>query len=143
MGFALLKPAHKVKTGKLIISCNNQRGGPFRLLISMPHFVFNGALGEAEAVDLHWGNGADEGKLLITAPDGGGHFKPTFLKHAVIIRLPPSEDTPDFKMEPIDPEHRRTKDGLLIDLPEWAWSKERQKAIKLARQQVQREKVVK
>ena len=52
------------------------------------------------------------------------------------------EWSPDFKMEPIDPEHRQTKDGLVITLPEWAWSRERQKAIKAARDQVARERQI-
>lgn len=139
MPFAMLMPAHKVKTGKLTVSCNQMRAGPFRLLISMPHPIYAAALGDAEMVDLHWGHGTDSGKLKITRTAGGGHFKPTFLKHTVLIRLPPSDAAPDFKMEPVDPEHRQVPDGLVIELPEWAWNKERQKAIKLARQQVARE----
>lgn len=71
---------------------------------------------------------------------GGGHFKPTFFKSHVLLRLPELECAPEFKMAAIDPEHRQTKDGMLIILPEWAWNKERQKAIKLARDKVARER---
>lgn len=142
MAFQMIVPPHKVKPGKLTISCNAMRSGPFKLMISIPHPIFTGCFGAAEKVDLHWGSGADEGKLLINAPEGGGHFKPPFLKHTVLIRMPPTEYTPDFKMAAFDPEHRQTPAGLVIDLPEWAWNKERQKAIRAARAQVSKERAL-
>jgi hypothetical protein len=140
MAFSLIVPAHKVSPGKLTVSCNSMGGGPCRLQVSMPHLMFDTNFPKADKVDLLWGTGTDAGKLLITAPAGGGHFKPTFLKHCVLLRLPPREDTPDFKMAPIDPEHRQTPDGLVVMLPEWAWNKERQTAIRKAKEQVARER---
>lgn len=143
MGFSLIVPPAKVKTGKLTISCGGRAGGAFVLMISMPHSLWTLNFGDAERCDLKIGQGQDEGKMLITAPsDGGGHFKPTFFKSNILLRLPPMDWSPDFKMKPIDPEHRQTKDGLVISLPEWAWSKERQKAIRAARDQVARERQI-
>lgn len=139
MAFSLIVPQHKIKTGKLTVSSSAAPGGEFRLLLSLPHALWTVNFGQADSCDIQIGEGTDAGKLLISAPDRGGHFKPTFFKTNILIRLPRLDWMPDFKEKPFDPEHRQIKDGLLITLPEWAWNKDRQKAMRLARAQVEKE----
>jgi len=146
MTFSLIVPMAKVKSGKLTISCNNRQGGAFRLMLSLPHPLWTVNFGQAERCDVQIGQGTDAGKLLVSRPldsngsGGGGHFKPTFFKTNILLRLPAMDWAPDFKMAAIEAEHRQTRDGLLITLPDWAWNKERQRAIKSARDQVSRER---
>lgn len=105
----------------------------------MPSARFTAAFGDAGKLTVKIGKGPDEGKMLLVA-DPQGAFKPTFFKTAVIIRLPGLDFAPAFEATAEDPETKKTADGLVITLPEWAWNKERQKAIALARDQVARER---
>lgn len=139
MPFKMIVPEYKVKTGRFTVSCVAVRGGPFKLTLSMPHAMFVTWFGDVEKINIHEGEGADIGKLLMAGDNESGHFKPTFMKHTVIIRLPIRPWAPELAMAGQEVEYRQTKDGLLVTLPEWAWNKERQTAIKLARQQVQKE----
>lgn len=141
MNFRMIVPEHKVKPGRLTMASRNRGGGAFRLHISMPHSMYQGALGKGEKINIAWGEGASAGKLQISSSDAG-HFKPSFLKHCVMIMLPPLDVAPDFKMEPGEVEHRQTPQGMVIDMPEWAWNAERQTAIRLARNQVAKEREI-
>ncbi|WP_411033817.1 hypothetical protein [Shinella sp. BYT-45] len=139
MAFETIIPQAKARTGVFKIMSVARQGGAFRLVLSMPSARYTAAFGDAARLTVKIGKGSDAGKLLLVA-DAEGAFKPTFLKTAVIVRFPELDFAPDFAAVAEDPETRRTADGLVITLPEWAWNEERQKAIRKAREQVARER---
>lgn len=139
MAFETIEPPAKAKTGVFKIMSVARQGGAFRLVISMPSARYTAAFGDAGTLTVKIGKGVDEGKMLLVA-DPAGAFKPVFFKTAVIIRMPDLEFAPSFAANAEDPETKKTADGLVISLPEWAWNKERQKAIALARDRVARER---
>lgn len=139
MSFETIMPPAKVKTGVFKVMSVARQGGAFRLVLSIPSARFTAAFGAADRLTIKIGKGADEGKMLIAA-DPAGAFKPTFFKSAVIIRFPELDFAPGFDAVAEEPETHKTPDGLIVTLPEWAWSAERQKAIRKAREQVSRER---
>ncbi|KEC73176.1 hypothetical protein RLPCCGM1_c1292 [Rhizobium leguminosarum bv. phaseoli CCGM1] len=139
MGFSMIVPTPKAKTGTFKISTVSMRGGPFRLQISIPSALFTLLFRTFEQFDLMIGEGSDKGKMMIK-PSHTGHFKPTFMKHAVIFRLPEMAGTPQIALTAEDPKRREVEGGaIVIDLPDWM-DEERWKAILRARQQVSRER---
>ncbi|MBY5849646.1 hypothetical protein [Rhizobium leguminosarum] len=139
MGFSMIVPAPKAKAGTLKISTVSMRGGPWRLQISIPSALFTLLFKQAEQFDLLIGENGDKGKLMLK-PTTSGHFKPTFMKHTVIFRLPETAWTPQIALACEDPKRREAEGGaIVIDLPEWM-EEERWKAIQKARQQVSRER---
>lgn len=141
MGFSLIVPPAKVKSGTFKIATVARQGGAYKLMMSIPSAIYTQHFGKAERLMIHLGEGADQGKMLIE-PAEKGLFKPTFLKHAVILRFPDLDWPPQFKIDAADPEYRKAapEGGMLLTLPEWAWNKERQTSILKARQQVARER---
>ncbi|OWV67916.1 hypothetical protein ATY76_13390 [Rhizobium sp. R339] len=139
MGFSMIVPAPKAKTGTFKISTVSMRGGPWRLQISIPAALFTLLFKNAERFDLLMGDNGDKGKLMMK-PNESGHFKPTFMKHTVIFRLPETDWTPQIALAFEDPKRREVQGGaIVIDLPDWM-EEERWKAIQKARQQVSRER---
>lgn len=139
MGFSMIIPTPKAKTGVIKISTNKRGGGPFRLQISIPSALSTILFKDAERFDLLIGEGSDKGKLMLK-PNADGHFKPTFMKHTVIFRLPETAWTPQIAMSTDDPKRREAEGGgIVIDLPDWV-DEERWKSIQKARQQVARER---
>lgn len=140
MAFETILPKTPVKSGSFKIMSVARQGGAYRLVLSIPSTRWTLAFGQAERLTVRIGSGADEGRMALI-PDPDGAFKPTFLKHAVILRLPELDFAPQFKAEAADPETKKTPEGaLIVTLPEWAWNAERQKGILKARQQVERER---
>lgn len=139
MGFSMIVPAPKAKTGTFKISTVSMRGSPFRLQISIPAALFTLLFKQAERFDLLVGENGDKGKLMLK-PSDAGHFKPTFMKHTVIFRLPETAWTPQIALAAEDPKRREVEGGaIVIDLPDWM-EEERWKAIQKARLQVTRER---
>lgn len=137
MGFTALAPAVRVKSGVFKVSTIKPRrdGDPWGLSVTVPSVEFAKRFGTAATFNLLLGHGADEGKLMIQ-PAEGGAFKPAALRNCFVFRLPASDTWPSGAFVADDPE-RVTRDGaLIVTLPEWAWNKERQKAIALARAHV-------
>lgn len=139
MAFEIIKAVPKKSKGVFKIMSTARQGGAFRLVISMPSAQYTGAFGASERLTIKIGKGVDDGKMLLVA-DPEGAFRPTFLKFAVIVRLPELDFAPQFAAETENPETQKATDGLVIMLPEWAWNAERQKAISKAREQVARER---
>lgn len=140
MAFETIVPKAAVKSGAFKIMSVARQGGAFRLVLSIPSTRYTLAFGQADRLTVKIGSGSDEGRMALI-PDPQGAFKPTFLKHAVILRLPELDFTPQFKAEAADPETKKSTDGgLIVTLPEWAWKAERQKAILKAREHVERER---
>lgn len=140
MGFTMIAPEAKTKPGQVTISCSAARNGADpKLMVSIPSAVWGVVFGADEKCNVMVGAGADEGKLLIAKVGDTGHFKPTFFRSHVLVRLPRLDWMPDFPMKSIECENRQRPEGLVITMPEWAWSRERQTAIKKAKQQVARE----
>ncbi|TCN30312.1 hypothetical protein [Sinorhizobium americanum] len=110
MGFSLIVPPAKVKTGSFKIATVARQGGAYKLLMSIPSAIYTQHFGAAERLTIQLGDGADAGTMLLQ-PDEGGLFKPTFLKHATIIRFPELDWPPQFKMEAADPEFRKANGG--------------------------------
>lgn len=139
MGFSMIVPTPKAKTGTFKISTVSMRGGPFRLQISIPSALFTLLFKQAEKFDLLMGEGSDKGKMMIK-PNEAGHFKPVFMKHTVIFRLPEMAGTPQITLVSDDPKRREVEGGaIVIELPEWM-DEERWKSIQKARLQVSRER---
>jgi hypothetical protein len=139
MGFSMIVPSPKAKAGTFKISTVSMRGGPFRLQISIPSVLFTLLFKQAERFDLLLGENGDKGKMMLR-PTDSGHFKPTFMKHTVIFRLPETAWTPQIALAAEDPKRREAEGGaIVIDLPDWM-EEERWKAIQKARQQVSRER---
>lgn len=141
MSFETIVPQKKASTGVFKIMSVARQGGAFRLVLSMPSVRYSAAFGDAGLLTIKIGKGPDEGKMPLAA-DPAGAFKPSFFKTAVIIRLPTLDFAPPFENVAEEPETRKTADGLVVTLPEWAWNAERQKAIAKAREQVARERAV-
>jgi hypothetical protein len=142
MAFNLIVPPPKVKTGCFRISTVKLRGGPHKVQISIPSTMFTLLFKDAEKFDLLLGDGSDKGKLLIK-PTTDGHFKPTFMKHAVLLRLPETEWTPQIDLSYDDPERREVQGGgLVVILPNWLAEEGKWKEIANARAQVAREREV-
>jgi hypothetical protein len=144
MGFTTIIPVPKAATGIFKISTVCMRkGGDFKLQISMPSAQFTNYFGTAEKLTVQIGTGADQGKMQILC-DGNGAFKPRLMKHAALIRFGVLDFVPQLQMLTEKPEVRRVTvdaaSGIVIDLPEWVWNKDRQEAIAKARGQVARER---
>lgn len=143
MAFTTIIPVPKAATGVFKISTVSMRAGaPFKLQISMPSAQYTSHFGAAEKLTIQLGTGVDEGKMQILA-DGAGAFKPTMMRNTAIIRFGALDFVPQFQMVTEKPEIRRApghQGGIIIDLPEWVWSKERQDAIAKARAHVARER---
>lgn len=139
MGFATIVPPPK-STASFKIASLAVRGGSHKLQISMPTAIYTQFFGAAERLTIEIGSGPDEGKMLLRT-DPNGLFKPTLLKRCAIIRFPELEWAPDFGIDLSAPEYSKAAGGgMLLNLPDWAWSKERQTAIRKAREQVARER---
>lgn len=139
MGFNLIIPAPKAKPGVIRIATIKIRNGPWRLQLSFPAAQFDLLFKQAEKFDLLLGDGADAGKMLIR-PNAAGHFKPTFMKHTRIFRLPEMDKTPQLQLSHEEPERREMQGGgIVLTLPNWM-EEERWKAILKAREQVSRER---
>jgi hypothetical protein len=110
MGFSMIVPAPKAKTGTFKISTVSMRGSPFRLQISIPSALFTLMFKQADKFDLLLGEGVDKGKMMLK-PDASGHFKPTFMKHTVIFRLPETAWTPQIALAAEDPKRREVEGG--------------------------------
>ena len=110
MGFSMIVPAPRAKTGTFKISTVSLRGGPFRLQISIPSALFTLLFKDAEQFDLLIGDGGDKGKMMLK-PNESGHFKPTFMKHTVIFRLPETDWTPKIALAAEDPKRREAPGG--------------------------------
>ncbi|MBB4520510.1 UNVERIFIED_ORG: hypothetical protein M2435_001290 [Rhizobium sophorae] len=139
MGFSMIIPTPKAKTGVIKISTIQPGGGTFKLQINIPSPLFTILFKTAERFDLLIGEGSDKGKLMLK-PNVDGHFKPTFMKHSVLFRLPETPWTPQLAMSSDDPKRREVEGGgIVIDLPDWV-DEDRWKAIQKARLQVARER---
>lgn len=139
MGFSMIVPTPKAKTGAFKISTVSMRGAPFRLQISIPSALFTLLFKQAERFDLLLGENGDKGKMMIK-PTDAGHFKPTFMKHTVIFRLPETNWTPQIALSFEEPKRREVEGGaIIIELPDWM-DEERWKSIQRARHQVSRER---
>lgn len=110
MGFSMIIPTPKAKTGVIKISTIQPGGGTFKLQISIPSALFTILFKAAEKFDLLIGEGTDKGKLMLK-PNVDGHFKPTFMKHSVIFRLPETPWTPQLAMSSEDPKRREAEGG--------------------------------
>lgn len=142
MAFTTIIPVPKAQTGVFKISTFAMRkGGEFKLQISMPSAQFTQYFGAGAKLTVQIGSGPDEGKMQIIA-DEGGAFKPQMMKRAVILRFGVLDFVPQFAMVSEKPELRRIANGrgIVIDLPEWVWNKDRQTAIAKARAQVAAER---
>lgn len=106
----MIVPAPRAKTGTFKISTVSLRGGPFRLQISIPSALFTLLFKDAEQFDLLIGDGGDKGKMMLK-PNESGHFKPTFMKHTVIFRLPETDWTPKIALAAEDPKRREAPGG--------------------------------
>ncbi|AID18393.1 hypothetical protein PPF1_80 [Rhizobium phage vB_RleM_PPF1] len=122
MGFSMIVPTPKAKTGTFKISTVSMRGGPFRLQISIPSALFTLLFKQAERFDLLVGDNGDKGKLMLK-PSDVGHFKPTFMKHTVIFRLPETAWTPQIALAAEDPKRREVEGGRSSSNCRTGWTK--------------------
>lgn len=118
MAFKKLDLSGKVATGKFRFQTMQNRGGPWRIQISMPHSEYTKRFGDATRFDFHIGEGSDLGKIALQ-PSETGDVGATFFKSAVIFRPRTFDGIPEIKLVTEDPE-RISKDGMfIITLPTW------------------------
>ncbi|WP_420406934.1 hypothetical protein [Hoeflea sp.] len=138
MPFSPIKPVAAAPVGSIKIRSQLRKTG-WTLMLSIPVTLMAKArwFEIPERLIVGIGNGRDEGKLqIIGEANPGTGIKPTVMKHTVIFRLPPLEWMPQFEKQQADLAAEYSEGGIVISLPEWAWSKDRQKAIEtVARQQ--------
>jgi hypothetical protein len=139
MAFSIIKPMPLAKVGSIKLR-SQKTGAGWRLVLSLPTTTMVKAkwFDIPASLVVMIGDGSDEGKLRITgereATVGQG-IKPTVLKHTVMLRLPPADWMPQFEENASDLRAAFGEGSIDLELPEWAWNKDRQKAIETVRRQ--------
>lgn len=142
MGFTAIEPVNVAAPGVLTIRTVKSKAG-WRLMLSIPSVCMIKAkwFNPPTTLLALIGDGSDAGKLLLKEEDKGQEgkgIKVTVMKHTCLMRLPIQDWMPQLEFEPaaVDPVVYGEKQ-IVLTLPEWAWNKDRQKAIEIVRKQKQ------
>ena len=116
----------------------DRKGSAWKLQISVPNTCMGKAkwFNAPERLMVLIGDGPDEGKLLIREEQGEEKgIKVGHLKHTCMFRLPVQDWMPQMDIEPHEVKAVYSDKQIILALPEWAWNKDRQRAIDVARRQ--------
>ena len=137
MSFIAIQPAAQTGSGAPgIRTLRKPKSGEVFLMLSLPKATMAraGWSDVPRRLSVLVGDGADRGKLRIV--EGDPALKVTVLKGTAVIRLPRQDWMPSIDFEREEITVRCAERQITIDLPEWAYDAERQRAIDLARKQL-------
>ncbi|MBT56210.1 MAG: hypothetical protein CMF72_22765 [Mameliella sp.] len=137
MGFKVIEPVQASQSGIIKLRTKQTKAG-WGLLLSIPTTCLIKAkwFDPPQALVAMFGDGEDQGKLRLlaeTEATTGKGIKLAMMKRTAMIRLPRQDWMPEMDLSAEDIEAAYAEGQIDLTLPEWAWSKERQRAIELAR----------
>lgn len=140
MAFNLIKPATPMPgSGEIRIRTVKSKHG-YKLMLSVPGTCMAKAkwFDPPAALLVEIGDGTDAGKLRLIEEDKdqkGQGIKVTVMKHTCLLRLPVQDWMPQMAFDPHKVEAAYSDRQMILTLPQWAWNKDRQRAIEVARKQ--------
>jgi hypothetical protein len=140
MAFTVLKPAPAAVAAGVPQVRTVKRKDGLILMLSIPTTGMAKAkwFTPPEKLVVMIGTGDDAGKLMLLEESNAtaGHgIKVTVMKHTCLLRLPRQDWMPEIDFKPGEMAALYGDKEIRLTLPEWAWNKDRQKAIDLARRQ--------
>lgn len=143
MAFSLIKPAVPMAgAGKIRIRTVDSKAG-WKILLSIPTVLMAKAkwFDPPSHLVVMIGDGPDAGKLQLVAETEetkGQGIKVAMMRRTCMLRLPVQEWMPQLAFDPEAIDEVAYSEGrMVLALPEWAWNKDRQRAIGIARRQDQ------